>query len=113
MFEKVRFYDSNIRMALIRVPREYCQVIRASMTMLNEIQNKRVAISTISVNGSARTAKLSAIKQIQYCYRKKLSVLVERYDSIDGHIPNSTRKYIDRVCQSMEDTLEVVTNIDF
>ena len=110
---KVRFCDSNIRLALIRVPREYCQVIRGSMTLLNEIQSKRVAISTVSVNGSARTAKINAIKQIQNCYRKLLSNLLDPHDNSTGRISNSTRKEIDRLCQSMEETLDIITNIDY
>ena len=100
-------------MALIRVPREYCQTIRASLTMLNDIQNECVAITTVSINGSARTAKISAIKQIQYCYRKKISSHINRYDKTDELIPKNTRKYIDRLCQSMEDSLEVITSIEY
>ena len=110
---KVRFYDSNIHMALIRVPREYCQTIRASITMLNAIQNKRVAISTVSVNGSARTAKINAIKQIQNCYRKLIKNHVDLEDNPDGRISNTTRQDIDRLCQSMEETLDFITNIDY
>lgn len=111
--EKVRFCDSNVRMALVRVPREYCQIIRSSITLLNEIQNKRVAISTVSVNGSARTAKINAIKEIQHCYRRRLKSLVDLHDSTDGRISNTTRKDVDRLCQSMEETLDVITNIDY
>lgn len=109
----MRFCDSNVRIVLIRVPREYCHLIRASLTMLSDIQNERVAFSTISLNGSARTAKISAIKQIQNCYRKKISSLIDRCDNTDGRIPNSARKHIDRLCQSMEEALEVITNIDY
>jgi hypothetical protein len=109
----VRFCDSKIRLALFRVPREFCQIIRASITFLSEIQNKRVAISTISVNGSARTAKINAIKQVQSCYRKQMKSLVEPYSNVDGRITNSTRKDIDRLCQSMEETLDAISNIDY
>jgi hypothetical protein len=99
--------------ALIRVPREYCQIIRASITLLNEIQNKRVAISTLSVNGSARTAKMNAIKQVQNDYRKRIKSLADPNDDTIGQITNNTRKDIDRLCQSMEETLDVITNIDY
>ena len=100
-------------MLLIRVPREYCHLLRASLTMLSDIQNKCVALSVVSINGSARTAKISAIKQIQNCYRKKISCLIDRCDNTDGRIPSTTRKHIDRLCQSMEEALEVITNIDY
>ena len=109
----MKFCDSYVRMALIRVPREYCQIIRASITLLNEIQNKRVAVATVSVNGSARTAKMNAIKQIQSCYRKRLMRLVDPHDNTDGRISNTTRKDMDRLCQSMEETLDIITNIDY
>ena len=100
-------------MALIRVPREFCQLVRASITLFNEIQNTRVAVTTVSVNGSARTAKINAIKQIQYSYRKLLRPLLGRHDIADGRISNRARKEIDRLCQTMEESLTTITNIDF
>jgi Rpp14/Pop5 family len=109
----VRFCDSTIRIALIRVPREYCQVIRAAITLLTETRNKPIVVTTLSVKGSARTAKIDAIRQVRWHYRIRLNKLISRNRSIDERISKNTRKDIDRLCQSMEDTLQIITNIDF
>jgi hypothetical protein len=108
---EVRLCDSTMRMALLRVPREYCQAIRASMTLLTQLRNQRIAISVLSVSGSARTAKIDAIKTTRHYYHERLRTLVRSYEN-EGHVTTSSQKEIDIVCQSMEETLHNILNIE-
>jgi len=94
METQVRFVDPTTRLVLLRVPREFCNMIRCSITMLTRnISNDMVTIndegtsrskkqainrrptlvaSVVSVNGSARTAKLSTMARIRKVYRKRI-----------------------------------------
>jgi Rpp14/Pop5 family len=98
------------RLALVRVPREFCSTIRTSLTLLTEIKNQRIAISILSVNGSARTAKINSIRTLQYYYRELLSKVLKNNSSKNVTIK---RKELDQICQSMEEVLEVISNIDY
>ena len=100
----VRFVNPTTRLVLLRVPREFCNMVRCSITMLTRnIADDAAAIaattskddeitgstttrralaqldrrptlvaSVISVNGSARTAKLSTMARIRKVYRQRI-----------------------------------------
>ncbi|CAJ1945884.1 unnamed protein product [Cylindrotheca closterium] len=103
METQVRFVNSTTRLVLLRVPREFCNMVRCSITMLTRnIADDVAAIaatttkddsmtgsstkralaqldrrptlvaSVISVNGSARTAKLSTMARIRKVYRQRI-----------------------------------------
>ena len=65
----VRYYDEHDRLAVIRVPREGYGMVRASILFLTLLQSKSVVASVISVNGSARTARLATITEVQRRFR--------------------------------------------
>ena len=65
----VRYYDEQDRLAMIRMPREGYGMVRASIMFLTLLQSKAVVASVISVNGSARTARLAAISEVQRLFR--------------------------------------------
>ncbi|KAL7479802.1 hypothetical protein ACHAW6_005520 [Cyclotella cf. meneghiniana] len=61
----VRFYDPKVRLAVVKTSREKCPLVRSSIMFLNKVKQIKVVASTISVNGSARTARNAAWKEIQ------------------------------------------------
>mmetsp|Transcript_33201 Transcript_33201/g.80271 ORF Transcript_33201/g.80271 Transcript_33201/m.80271 type:complete len:182 (+) Transcript_33201:1119-1664(+) len=106
METQVRFVNPTTRLVLLRVPREFCNMVRCSITMLTRNISDDVATiaaatskddetggssssstkralaqlnrrptlvaSVISVNGSARTAKLSTMARIRKVYRQRI-----------------------------------------
>lgn len=95
-------------LALIRVPREFCCAVRSSLTFLSELQSRRIAVSVLSVKGSARTAKIDCTQKVQYYYRLQLSALLKPATNVPRDI-----KAIHRTCQSMEEAIETISNIDY
>lgn len=113
LYQPVRFVDPTTRLVLLRVPREFCNMVRCSITMLTRNISEDVAAikqndskgagrrptlvaSIISVNGSARTAKLSTMARIRKVYRQRL-------------LDNQSDP---RVLEEMHSLLNLVQNID-
>lgn len=73
----VRFVDPDTNLAMIRVPRDFCGKARAALTFMTNLEGttsagstgERVGLSVVasvlSVNGCARTAKLSTIGELR------------------------------------------------
>ncbi|KAL3791088.1 hypothetical protein HJC23_012073 [Cyclotella cryptica] len=61
----VRFYDPKVRLAVIKTSRENYPLVRSSIMFLTKVKQINVVASTISVSGSARTARNAAWKVIQ------------------------------------------------
>lgn len=85
----VRLYDESSRLAMIRVSRDSCGLVRAAITLLTSFQGRSVVASVISVNGSARTAKRAAVletrreaQQEGATGKQELRDLEERLDMI-------------------------------
>jgi RNase P/RNase MRP subunit POP5 len=68
----VRLYDEASRLAIIRVSRESCSLVRAAITFITSIQRRLVVASVISVNGSARTAKRVALLETRRSFRQDI-----------------------------------------
>ena len=67
----MRFYDPETHVALISVPRQDCGSIRAAISFLTVLRSsQRVAVTTLQVSGSARTAKLAALRFLPQLYRE-------------------------------------------
>lgn len=66
----VRYFDSESNLALIRVPRHECGKVRAALTFMTTIDNEMVVATVLSVNGSARTAKLVAMGELRRRFRE-------------------------------------------
>lgn len=67
----VRLYDESSRLAMIRVSRDSCGLVRAAITFLTAIKSKSVVASVIAVNGSARTAKRVALLEMRRHFREE------------------------------------------
>jgi len=71
-FHSVRMYDSDTQLAIVKVPRHACSIIRSALTLITTILGLPVVASTISINGSVRTAKIAALHHIQQIYNNKM-----------------------------------------
>lgn len=84
---QIRFCDAETQLALVRVPREHCDTIRSSLSLL--LTRKQLFslgekadrqpwtssdyyASVISVHGSARTAKIATFRKLRELYRLHL-----------------------------------------
>lgn len=67
----VRLYDPEARIAMIKIPRDKCNFVRAAITFLTEIKEIPVVVSTIAVSASSRTAKISALHELRCRFNLK------------------------------------------
>ena len=88
---------------LIRIPREDLARIRSTLTLMTKIIRRRVVISIVTINGSVRTAKRSAIQEIRKRYRHHFLQLKQQSPT------NVTRVQ----CASLEALLTELHAIDF
>lgn len=79
----VRVYDPATGLALLRVPREFAELVRSSLTLtlwsrnslntgISTSKKPVLVASTLAINGSARTAKLATISELQRVYSARL-----------------------------------------
>ena len=62
-------HDTNL--AMIKVPRDQCDLVRSTLMLMVEIKDIPTVARVVSTNGSARTAKLHAFKEIKRIFRAK------------------------------------------
>jgi Rpp14/Pop5 family len=105
----VRFLDVTTMLALIRVPRDLCHIIRSTLTLLSELQGRRIALSVLSVKGSARTAKVDCIRKTRYFYHERLANRMK----LSTSKVFSDQNELERTCRSMEEAIETISNIDY
>jgi hypothetical protein len=96
---------------MVRVPREFYGLVRSAVSFVTMLQNKRVVLSCLSVNGSARTAKVAAMKQIRRNYRER--ILLSRRDANATNTKHPSFKDAERICRKMEETLSTIQSIDY
>jgi RNase P/RNase MRP subunit POP5 len=71
---QVRFYDAaQTRLALVRVPHQFCNQIRASLTFVSTVAFERVVLSTIAIAGSARAAKAAVVRFLRAKWQTAIS----------------------------------------
>ena len=115
----VRFSDPTTRLVTVRTPREYCGLVRATITLLtslsnsNNNSNQRVVLHVLSVNGSARTAKVAAIREVRRFYRDRLLQSKKKTTGDPTAMISLSEKDTARLCRSMEDGLQQISSIDF
>jgi len=61
----VKLYDPKVQLAIIKTSREKYPIVRSSLMFLTKVKQIKVVASTISVSGSARTARSAAWKEVQ------------------------------------------------
>ena len=69
----MRLFDDSSRLAMIRVSRDSCGLVRAAITLLTTVHGRSVVASVISVNGSSRTAKRVALLETRRNFRQEFS----------------------------------------
>lgn len=94
----VRVWDAGSRLALIRTPLEYCGTVRAALTLLTVLKRRRVVVTTRSVHGSARTAKLGMLRALRQAYRKAV-------------LEQSTSK--DKLCRQLDECLASIYGVGY
>ena len=93
--------------------------MRATITLLtslsnnNNNSNQRVVLHVLSVNGSARTAKVAAIREVRRFYRDRLLQANKKKTSGDPTMISLKDKDTAKLCRSMEDGLQQISSIDF
>jgi hypothetical protein len=142
----VRFYDPTTRLALVRVSRECCNQVRASITLIvgdetstnqsssssssylrsQQQQRPVVAYSILAVRGTARLAKMDAIKYVRNHYRAAVTDQIRRQKrqqqqslplpaaagTRKGGLPMSW-KQVEKDCREITETINELANIDF
>mmetsp|Transcript_5819 Transcript_5819/g.8429 ORF Transcript_5819/g.8429 Transcript_5819/m.8429 type:complete len:187 (-) Transcript_5819:420-980(-) len=106
---QVRLYDSKTRLAMIRVPREFCNLIRSAITFITIIDKNPVIVRCISVNGCARTAKMVAIKEVKKSFRSNLH---HQLQEVDDTLPAGDEKLIRKECKELDELLNVIRTMD-
>jgi hypothetical protein len=106
----VRFWDaSQTKLLLLRAPRDAAGPVRASLPFVATIAARRVAVLALSAHGSARTAKLAAIRRVRAHYRERILRLRRRADAAT----NKARAEASRLCAALENRLLTLQAIDF
>ncbi|GKY92628.1 hypothetical protein MPSEU_000232900 [Mayamaea pseudoterrestris] len=107
---QVRFYNPETRLCLVRVPRSDAARIRASFCFLSSLASRRAMLSTISVHGSARTAKRAVIKEIARIYKAKI---LETNGVMDSVLDNRLKSQLHGLSQSVQEVIATVQAIDY
>lgn len=100
---QVKFCDADTQLALLRVPREGCKVVRSALTLLMEFQGQRIVCDVLSTSGSIRTGRACLMKHVRNWYRAALKEALNE---------PSYRKEVDRLCAKMEATLSRANSIE-
>lgn len=127
----VRFWEPSIRILLIRVPRDDCTRVRASLTVWTHLEittvdrtnqrsrkGMRIVASTLSVNGSARTAKRAAMLHVRKWYQIRIQRRIVQPESTSTHKTKnpsmliSQSRVFDRECRRLQDILCSIQVID-
>lgn len=116
-FEKVRFCDPTTRLAILRVPREFCATVRCALTFLTAINKRRVVLTVHSIHGCARTAKVHAIRKVKRIWRERLLISVKAHDTVQETSTNQpnkvSRKEAGLICRSVDDVVNDILNMGY
>ena len=100
---QVRLYNPETRLAMIKVvPRDHSDLVRSAITLLNEVNGEPIVAVVISTNGSARTAKLAALREIQCLFQIRVAVAGPRRGAgaINKKELRNLEDQMDHVCYS-------------
>jgi RNase P/RNase MRP subunit POP5 len=81
---QVRLYNADTRLAVIKTSRDSADIVRAAITLLNQLNDEPIVASVISIHGSARTLKLSCIQLLRKTFSpsEQLHKLEEQIEQI-------------------------------
>jgi RNase P/RNase MRP subunit POP5 len=105
---QVRLYDPKMRLAIVKTTRDEYPIVRSSLTVLTQIKQGgdvlKVVATTISVCGSARTARNAAWGEIQKRFGKDVGLLREQKG--DEPWTKKTRIALEKGLQELEAQLD-------
>lgn len=80
----VRLYNADTRLAIIKTSRDSADIVRAAITLLNQLNDEPIVASVISIHGSARTLKFSCIQLLRKTFppSEQLHKLEEQIEQI-------------------------------
>lgn len=81
-------------------------MVRASLVFVTSIRQVKVSMQTLSIHGSARTAKLAAIRHIRSFYRSEILYLRTQ-------APPDTAARTTKLCTEMENRMMILQAIDY
>lgn len=112
---QIRFCDAETRLVVVRLPRQYGDMIRSSLTLLltrkhllslgekvDKVNPSDFHVCVLSVHGSARTAKIAIFRKLRELYR--LQIQESRIS-----FPNDD-KLQKNLCRSLQERLTLVQN---
>mmetsp|Transcript_11298 Transcript_11298/g.21138 ORF Transcript_11298/g.21138 Transcript_11298/m.21138 type:complete len:191 (-) Transcript_11298:1102-1674(-) len=84
---QVVFYNTDTGLAIVKVSRDSCNLVRSAITIMMQVNNVPMVATVISTNGSVRTAKLAAIREIKRMFRESDAVPTqERLKKLEEHM---------------------------
>ena len=105
---RVSLYDETSRIAIIKMPRESCGMVRSAATFLTSINDANVVMSTIGVHGSARTVKIAALAELRKIFNEDHKVTFR--DKKGGN--NTLTKEEEKAFFKLEARMNKVRDID-
>ena len=114
---QIRFFDAETQLVLVRIPRQYCGMVRSSLTLLltrkqlislgEKVDGQPSAssdycTSVISVHGSARTAKIASFRKLRELYRQQIQesrIVFPNDDKLQKHL-----------CRALQERLTLIQN---
>ena len=61
----VKYFHPGAKIVIVKTPRDKYKMIRAALTLVTHINDMPVVMSVTSVNGSARTSKIAALRTLR------------------------------------------------
>ena len=86
----VRLYDPKIGLAVIKTSRDKYPIVRSSLMFITSIKQIKAVARIISINGSARTARNAAWKEVQHRFFSKKTAI--EYDLLIGDAKDTQQK---------------------
>lgn len=105
---QVRLYDPRMRLAIVKTTRDGYPIVRSSLAVMTQVNQGgdalKVVASTISVSGSARTARNAAWGEIQKRFGMDVGLMKEQ----KGNEPwtKKTRIALEKGLQELEERLD-------
>lgn len=105
---RVSYYDETDRLAIIKMPRESCAMVRSALAFMTSINDVNVVISTIGVHGSARTVKIAMLAELRRIFNERNKLVLG--DKTDGDKKLTKEK--EKVLLKLEARMNKVRDID-
>lgn len=82
----VRHVDVQSQLCMIRVPRNAAARVRTAITFMTTLYNQNIVASVLSVNGSARTARLATMNEIRKRVKRNQAMSEKELKLLDARL---------------------------